>query len=274
MFPTITIDDTRGQQVLNDLHDALIGAGQMGDAATILQDEFRLWLKMIINLTPPPGLGRDAQAKGEGAIKRDLAQLFTPIDEDMLNHIGSIFGVSGIDHWITDRDGKHKHLIWDRLDPSGEGMESFHRANQDRRGRTRKLKRNGRRAGVWYAPYVVSKRDFGPYLIAILSHVGLRKAGWAQAYIDVGGRVQGWIKRHLPTRHGRVDNRLDLPNPSISATNSSPGIADDERIVRDSKRARVESMTKRLKLVLSGYSKQVARGIRPTRQVQPTPSDE
>src|ERR1022692_3862419 len=98
MEPTITIDDSRGQAMLNDLHDALIGRGQMGDAAVVLEDEFRLLLKQIITLTPPPGLGQAARAQGEDAIQRDLAKLFTPINGEMLNDIGSLFGVSGIDH--------------------------------------------------------------------------------------------------------------------------------------------------------------------------------
>src|SRR6185369_3296519 len=148
---------------------ALVGAGQMGDAATVLEDEFRLLMKQIINLTPPPGLGRAAMSQGEESVKRDLNQLFTPINEEMLNHIGSLFGVAGIDNWITDTDGKHKHLIWNKLDPTGAGMQQFHRANQDSRGRARRLKR--KRKDAWFAPYVVSFSDFTPYLQKIQSHV-------------------------------------------------------------------------------------------------------
>lgn len=263
MFPTVTISDVRGQQMLNDLHDALVGSGRMGDAATVLEDEFRLAMKQIINLTPPPGLGQAARSQGEKAVTRDLSKLFTPVDEEMLNIIGSQFGVDGIDRWITDTDGGKQHLIWDKLDPTGTGIETFHHANQNRRGRTINAKRKGRGQPFWYAAYVVSKTDFLPYLQKLISHVGRRKAGWAAAYESVGGKVQRWISRHLPTPGGRVVNMLsNKGKPSITAFNMAPGIGDDQRIVADALRIRREAMAKRLKLILSGYSRDVANGIR------------
>jgi hypothetical protein len=50
--------------------------------------------------------------------------------------------------------------------------------------------------------------------------------------------------------------------PSVVMINKSPGIQDDLRIVRSALRARQQAVVKRLRLVISGYSSDVARGIR------------
>jgi hypothetical protein len=271
MIPMLQVNDLKAQVLLNDLREALIGQGQMGDAATILEDQYRLLLKEIIRLTPPLGFGSDARIHGEEAIKRDMTKIFTPVDEEMLNVIGSQFGVSGIDQWITDADGKKNHLIWDRLDATGEGIERFHHANQNRFGRTVNLKQ-AKRGPFWYAAYVVSKADFEPYLDRLISHVGRRKAAWAAGYQAVGGKVQRWIARHLPSPCGRVENNLsNRTKPSIATYNSSPNIREDKRIRDSAMRIRRESLKRRLKLVLSGYSKDVAQRMRITRKAHKTP---
>lgn len=253
--------------MLNELHDALIGAGQPGDAATVLEDEFRLWMKQVTRLTPPRGFGTDAKKQGEDAIKRDLSKIFTPVNEELLNDIGSQFGVDGIDQWITGSKGDKLHLVWDKIDPTGKGIQDFHRAHQDNRGRVRKgLK--GTAVNVWRALYVVSFADFAAYLNKILSHVGRRKAPWAMAYSRLGGAVQNWIARHFGASvDGAFLNDIsNQTNPSITAWNWAPGIRDDERILRDSKRIRTEAMKRRLTLILSGYSKDVASRMKITRK--------
>jgi hypothetical protein len=267
MIPSVTINDVRGQSMLNDLREA---TGK--DAAVILHDEFRLLMKQIITLTPPHGLGQSALAAGEGAVKSDLGKAFQPVDEELLNEIGSKFGVDGIDTWITGKSSGDKiHLLWDRLDPSGEGMSDFHQKHRDSRGRVRGVRKKV--IGAWAASYVVAKQDFAEYLKKILSHVGRRKAGWAVAYMELGGKVQEWIRRHVNSgANGDVEIRLSDPNNMrISAFNSSPGIKDDERIIRDAQRVRREAMAKKLALIISCYSKDVAQKIRPRRRAQLTP---
>lgn len=261
MIASVTINDFKGQVLLNDLRQALIGANRMGDAATVLEDEFRLLMKQIITLTPPHGLGQAAREQGEGAVTRDLTKLFTPIDAEMVNVISSKFGAVGVDHWITGKKGNKLHLLWDKIDATGQGVNAFHLTHRDARGRVRGVKRKIK--GAWTAAYVISNDVFLAYLNKTLSHVGRRKAGWAESFQIVGGRVQRWISRHLGGHNGRVINNLSSKsNPSITAYNSSPGILGDERIVRDSTRVRREAMTKKIELILSGYSKDVANGIR------------
>ncbi len=192
---TLEIDSTKLNERIEELFDAFVGMGQMGDAATIVEDEARLAVKQIINLTPPKGLGTDAKKLGENAVGRDLRKLFTPVNEELLNVIGSQYGTTGIDAWFTTKTGEHEHIQWQRIDPSGAGMREFHNLNRDSRGRT--YSRNKKRSGVWYAAYVVSFADFSNYFKRMASHVGRRKAAWGVAYRSMGGALQGWVQRHV-----------------------------------------------------------------------------
>lgn len=254
-------DTTKLNSRIEELHDALIGSGQGGDAATIFEDESRRFLQQVIRLTPPK-----SKAQGEAAIARDLIKVFTPVNEEMLNMIGSEHGLSAVDVWISSAGDERKELDWRKIDPNGEGMADFHNRNRDRRGRTYNLKKQ--RSDKWYAPYVVSFEDFAKYKAKIYSYVGRRKAAWGKSFIGLGGKLPSWIDRHTPRAKGEFHNARDLERPSITMINRAPGITDDLRIVQSALRVRYEAIGKRLRLVISGYSKDVAQGIKIQRKVR------
>lgn len=248
MEPYATIDGSLFTSKVNSLYDCLDGQGQGGDASRMIANESRSFLRRQIQLTPPR-----TKQQGEDAIQRDLSKIFTPVNGEMLSMIGSQFGTSGIDEWITGSDKKDIHLQWDKIDPSGSSMGPFHQANRNRRGRTRNLKRSGGRG--WYSPFVVSYETFGAYLNKIQSHVGRRKAGWAVSLKEVGGTVASWIWRHVGSdAPGDVINNLHVKNhPSITMRNYAPGIEDDRRIFNDNLRMTAASISKKMKLILQGY---------------------
>lgn len=263
------IIDKKFNDRMNEIHDALIGQGRSGDAATVVQDEARLFLKQVINLTPPPGLGTAAKKQGEAAIGRDLMKIFTPVNEELMNTVALVHhGTTGIDAWF-ETAGKPMHVQWDRIDPSGAGMKAWHNQNRDSRGRTRELKRG--RGTAWYAPYVVRREDFAAYRDRIVSHVGRRKAAWAKSFVELGGKVQGWIDRHVSGARGLIINNLDVKNhPSVTMINSSVGISGDAHIVQSALRIRYEAMGRKLRLIVSGYASDVARGIKVTNKAHRT----
>ena len=258
---TYNVDMSRMNQQITALRDALIGSGQMGDAATIIEDESRKFLKQVIAFTPPPGNSAAAQKQGEGAIRNDMLKIFTPVNEGFLDMVGSQFGTTGIDTWLTHPDtGKHYELRWDKLDPTGSGMESFHRANQNRRGRTKNLKRKAAR-GVWASPYVVAWRDFQARLQKLQHRVGWRKAAWGKSFVALGGKLPKWISRHIGSHPSECLVQLTGTSPSVTMIARAPGLLDDQRIVRDAMRSRQEAISRRIKLILSGYAKDVKAGM-------------
>lgn len=256
---SFSVNSVRHGQQIAALHDAFIGTGNPGDAATVTHSESRLLCKQVMNLTPTPGLGQDAKKRGEDRVKSDLMKLFTPIDAEFLNMVGSEFGLTGIDTWLTHPSGKHFELQWDRLDPSGNGMAAFHRANQDRRGRTTRRKKAVK--GKWKAAYVVSFQDFGAYLKRIQARVGWRKSAWAKHLIALGGKVPKWIERHVATQPSQTTIGLEGNYPVVRMVSRAPGITDDERIVESAMRIRSKAMARRVKLILSGYAKDVKAGM-------------
>lgn len=260
-----TLDYTKLNSRIEELSDALRGQGQPGDIATLFEDESRLFLKQVIRLTPPK-----SKAQGEAAIARDLMKIFTPVNEEMLNIIGSEHGLSAIDVWLTTAGGEGKELDWRKIDPSGEGMKDFHNRNRDSRGRTYNLKRQ--KGDKWYAPYVVSFEDFAAYKAKMIARVGRRKAAWGKSFNALGGKLTNWIARHLAGAKGEYHNTHgNFGSVSIVMINRSVGISQDLHFVRGALRIRESAIKRRIKLVLSGYSKDVARGIKLQRRVYPTP---
>lgn len=270
MVKILDVKSERLNDRLAELHEALIGAGRHGDAATMIEDETRLFLRGVINLTPPPGLGQDAKRVGESAVRLDLNRLFTPIDDEFLNVIGSQFGIAGIDEWITGKSGNKIHLKWDHLDSTGSGMRQFHDKNRNSRGRVTSRKRQS--SDAWYARYIVSKEDFAAYAAKVISHVGRRKAAWAKSYQEIPGggwSVPRWIGRHISNAFGRCINMTgSLHQPSITVSNFSPGIGDDERLVRDQMRIRFSAIGRKMRGIISGYSEDWKRGVKIQKQMR------
>lgn len=258
----IEVLQTRLNSRIEELHDALMGSG--ADVSTIFEDESRLFVKQVIRLTPPK-----TKAQGESAIDRDMMKLFEPVNGDFLDDLVIEHGANNIDTWLTSAGGEKKHIKFTYVDNTGGPMKNFHYRNRDSRGRAYSLKRQ-RDPGIWYAPYVVSYENFTAYANKMKARVGRRKAAWAVSLTKLGGKVASWINRHVSGAKGEYHNSFNLEKPSIVMINRAPGIMSDERIVRSALRARHQAIGKRLRLVISGYSKDVASGIRVARKDRAT----
>lgn len=235
------------------------------DSRVVIKDETRLLTKMVMSLTPPsPGLGSEAKKLGEAAINGDLKKIFTPVTEGFLNFVGSKFGVRNIKATLNSKykNGVSYDLDWTYLDANGSGMRNFHRSQQNRRGRTKNVNRGG--GGKWKAAYVVSQEDLDKYMAHEQSKVGRAKASFAVAFQNLGGKPQRWIARHLTggAKGFVVNNLNDLNYPSVTVGSRAPGLIQITNVVRQAIRARGEAIEKRIRLVLSGYAKDVAQGIK------------
>ncbi len=261
---TADIDTTGLHNRLNELHDALIGAGRPGDAATVVEDEAKRFLVQVNRYTPPKN-----KAQGEAAVEKDLRKIFTPVNEDFLNTVGSEHGVSAVDAWIfSEKRQANINLKWSRIDPSGAGMADFHLKNRNARGRTNRLNPKANGSKIWSAAYIVSFEDFKNYAKKIKERVGRRRAAWGVSYAKLGGAFAGWIGRHVGAgaKGQCVANLSNTTRPGVEMVNFAPGIMDDQRIVQSALRARERAIGKRIRLMISGYAKDVAQGIRITRK--------
>lgn len=252
---TVIINDKRFDERIAQLVDALLK-----DAAVVLADESRLFLKMAIRLTPPK-----TKAQGEQAINDDLGRIVSGGNESFLNHVVETFGADSVRGYQTNKRGEKYLLEMGHVAPTGEGLAAYHQKNRTKRGRVTMAGQFTRDIGRWKArdKWVVGYAALAAYKAKIMARVGMRKSGWLRAYYEVGGKLPAWIQRHAQRGMGRVQNNLSTPgHPSIVMASHAPGVKDDERILRDTFRARAEAIGKRLKLIASGYAADVKAGIK------------
>ena len=254
---SIEVDSSVLSARLLDLQAALIGIGKTGDLGTILEDESRKFCEGMVRLNPP-----HTKAQGENAIAADLRKVFTPIADDFLQETGSKHGSFNVDAWITSSVTKKPlHLKWDRIDPTGDGMEAWHIKNRNYRGRT--LQRQKRGVEEWYSPYVVSNKDYLNYYTKVKSRVGYRKALWGRPLVrNLKGKVRSWVARHFGYAKGDANVKIYGENPTIEIRVSGKGLSEQERIVRDQFRFRTNAIGRRIKGILSGYSADWKAGLK------------
>lgn len=257
---TVTINDERYNARVAELYDVLVMQGRSGDAATIIEDEARLFLKQAIRLTPPR-----TKAQGEQAIHDDLNRIFSGGNDAFLNHVVEAFGSDHVQQWFTNKRGEKYLMDVNHISVDGDGMYDFHQKNRTKRGRTTMAGQYTRDIGRWkeHNKFVVGYGALAKYRAKIKDRVGMRKGGWLRAFYEVGGKLPQWIQRHARRGLGSVQNNLDVPNhPSIIMASHAPGVMDDERILKDTFRARGEAIKKRIRLIVSGYAADVKAGIK------------
>ena len=117
----------------------------------------------------------------------------------------------------------------------------------------------------WRARIVVEKGIRQPYVDKIKSHVGRWKAKWAYAAAQLGdSKYPQWIARHFGYVSSNTVFQADLASetPFIVFGGRGPNFAQDKSKINGAVKFRVQTILKRIKLVVSGYAKNVADGIR------------
>lgn len=227
------------------------------DTETIVRDEARLFLKAAIAITPPKN-----RAQGENAVKRDLRRIFGVVTDGMADYVAHEFGTHDVRHWLTNEvTHEHYEVEWAKLDPQGYGMEEFHKQNRRASdGHTNRIRFGQKSNGAWLEKYVVSDSAFKSYLAKASKHVGTQKSGWLRAYYEIGGKLAAWIQRNAERGKGTVSNNLGTPgHPSITMGNHADGIGNTKNDVQAVFKIRINSITRRIKLALGGYSADIRR---------------
>ncbi len=244
--------------------------GQGEDVSNILIDQHRLLTKTVVNFTPPSLLnagggahGQDRK-RGEDAVQRDLYALISEARPQLLDRIGSQFGLRNIDTYITTRNKEKIHLLWENIDPSGSRLKELH--NRYRNPRTGRPWRQAPSAkGEWKSRIVVTAGTRAAYVKEAQSHVGRWKAKWALAAVRLGwDKCPGWISRHFG-QDGAVFS-ADLKNPGepfILFGCIGPNARKNIDSIKAAVQTRTKAMALRAQLVCSAYAKDVAAGMKP-----------
>jgi hypothetical protein len=245
---------------LDSYREALLGQGK--DAKNLVEDETRFLSRMITAFMPPIAKGRSAREIGEGAVERDLKNLISEAEPALIDEVGSKYGITDINHaYVTTSTGQDLNLQWEHLDPTGARLDEYHQQYKNKDGRIPKVKPAD---GVWQARVVVPKGTRQPYIDKIKLHVGHLKATWAKAGASLGDKYPRWISAHFGSSLGVVDKHgLAHPTaPSITFGSRAAGNRKFARQIQDAVKARVKALARKVKLVLSGYNADLAKGMR------------
>lgn len=262
---TYDIDTTQLQATVEDLRDALGRAGKPGDASDVVSDETRRVAVEMVKQTPP-----QTKLIGEHSILRDLGSLFSGADRSLIDEVGSRSGLYNIDTWITNDSGKRTHLKWDKLDPMGAHISEEHLGSLNKRGRAPDRKRGG--PGEWVARNVAPIGDVVKYTKKKLKSPGRWKASWAATAKSLGvTRVASWIDRHI-SKTGRdfstpksVTDSAGLMRgefPGVTFGSRAPGVVRQNAIAKTVVAARIQAIKKRIKLVASGYNRDLSKRMK------------
>lgn len=245
---------------LDSLRDALIGNGQ--DASTVVEDEARRLARTIVAFVPPIARGKAAKQIGEGAVERDIKNLVSQAKPSLIDEVGSKYGVRDIRAaYVTEATGTKLNLQWDHLDPTGARLPEFHLQYRDSSGRIPKIKK---RPGVWNARVVVPFGVRDDFIKKMQGHVGHWKATWAKAGARLGDKYPSWIARHFNSSLGiaNIEGLSNRQAPSVTFGSRAGGNSRIQARVQAAVRARAKAIARRVKLILSGYNRDLAKGMR------------
>ena len=264
--------DTKGlNDVISGLSEALIGAGQKGDAATLVEDECRRFLKQTVKFTPSK-----SAPQGRKAVRRDITRAMRPLaasgDEES--------SVASPDLMFTRNKKLHDRfqLLVNRKDIQALNAILKNQPGNWKKWRVhpfnRELHRKSRvgrgRVAILRRDFVLGAKEWNQYVRHEEAKVGRKKAAWGESYVLHGGKVSSFISRHFPTPKAIHMSALVGEQPSIAVGSAAPDVKTESSKIQGALRARREAIIKRTKLVLSGYAKDVAAGMRPKRKVTPS----
>lgn len=265
---TIDIDMTGLNRAIASLHEVL-----PGDSADLLRDETRRLGRQIMNFTPPfrSGGGAGAARKvGEEAVRRNLISMFSEVEPGLIDKIGSEHGTTNVDTWIKGKSDQPIRLRWDSLDPTGERTFERHQKARNHVGRVTKGRK--RVQGIWSVRAVVPKGTLPKYIKRTQARVGRHKATFALVVAKLGGKVPSWLSRHFAKLGSlavaNIEGLKDGNNPTVTFGSRAPGNARIAQRARDAVRARTKAIERRIRLIVSGYNKDIANGYKARRKVK------
>lgn len=260
--------------MINGLQDALIGTG--GDVSTIVKDESKL-----LSLEISHRVGPQDRAKTAQRIDKSVRSKFIALNSDV-----------GFDE-NTGKEG-HSGVKWYRCDKNflyGVAPDSdlrhadpqtlaniYYRAKKIQ-GKTRivvdfKHPRQHQRVAITTKVFT-SKSVLNAAVKLVQQSIGKLKASWFATgkKIEPSLVAPQWIERHI---HGSSTTKSitdltgmsDLANPAITFGSKAEGVSKFDRVIQFAVDVRQKKVSARMRLVLSGYSKDVASGIRPRKHAK------
>ncbi len=220
---------------------ALLGAATGKNMREVLDEEWPLLMRKIVDFTPPKTL-----AQGRAAVNRDIRKTMRPFDPALVR-------TEGVREIVARKNIEAFNLVAGRAHGGPlQGARAvpfspeIHTSARNARGRVTTSQQN---RVVLGSDAQLLKR----YLKTIQDRVGWAKAGWLQALHLLGETAASYIERHSPGSGRVIDDRDNPDNPSITAVNRTPwAVRKDEaqRIIGDAYDSRVVAIFSKVKTKL------------------------
>jgi len=207
--------------------------------AASLRRGARLLAVNMATSTQPYGKNVAARKKGEAAIGKDLLRIFYVMKPENIQKFIDFYGKKHtfkFGHQGAAAIGDVTHQVLSSIE-----MKSWHKSHRlPGSGRTRNIKlKDGLNVrtttGIRFRDLagldvgIVSKPQFDNYVKYVQLRVGLTKAAWAAAAIQVKADVKdslsgipAWVKRHIGKVPSAVVDGADSIAPKITLTNKLP----------------------------------------------------
>lgn len=236
----IVIDDSTFQKKARALARKL-----KVDEYDFVKDQTGLLARDVAKYTPPfasfptkggKSIGTSKDAKqGKMAVLQSIAQIVTVKEPGVLRWAKKTFKGKPI--------YRGKRLIGLGIIESESELAQWHRRNRRRNGRTLPLKGEHR--------YWVSKRLFNRYVKAEQKKVGLAKATFAKAGLQLGakGKTLGFISQHFGRASGAGRMARTSKGPYGLIRGSSPGLWHVFKRIPTIERDRLIKAVKRLEFI-------------------------
>jgi hypothetical protein len=189
--------------------------------------------------TQPYGKGLDAKKQGEAAIGKDLLRIFYVMHPANIQKFLDFYGKKNtfkFGHQGAAAIGDVTHQVL-----SSSEMRGWHQSHRlPGSGRTRNIKlKDGLNVrtttGIRFRDLagldvgVVSQPQFENYVKLMQLRVGMTKAAWAAAALQVNADVKdalsgipAWVKRHVSKVPSAVIDNAESLSPTITLTNKLP----------------------------------------------------
>lgn len=259
---SVTIDDTRLNAAMDGLYNALVGDGK--DVTNLLVSEHRKLARTIANFTPPSPPVSGSRQRGEEAVKADLYSLISEATPELLDKVSASYGVKDISGtYVTTKDIGRTELVWDNIVRDVSQLPEIHNTYRDTKGRVPRRKSV---QGQWRARVIVPIGMREEYVRQVQAHVGRWKAKWAVSAFLLGDtKWPKWISQHFDYVKSHVTFEPHLGGDTsqwITFGGRGPNFRANVHHIQGAVKLRVRAIRDRIKIIISGYAKDVAQGVR------------
>jgi len=254
--------DTRGlTSLINGLSNALISQG--GDCSQVVKDETRLLAAECGKISGP----RNRQKKFN-SIPKEIGRVFAPLP-------AKPWGIKKRGHgdmlWLNSGEHFLTGVRRSRVLSESPSMETMFRAFIMADGKMGKkysvIGERGKQNVQEINRIMVKRSSFSQFTRFVQSHMGRMKATWfaTAKKIEPSTEVPKWIARHIDGNPKAITDLTGLQNsesPSTVFGSKAIGIGKFRDEINAAVKSRETKVAAKIKLILSGYSKDVAHGIK------------